>query len=33
VVDRGIAHVGDFVELAKLLHHDLADRSRGDFTC
>ncbi len=30
-IDRGEAHIGDVVELAQMLHHDLADRLRGDF--
>ena len=30
-VDRGEAHVGDFVELVQLLHHDLADLPRRHF--
>src|SRR5436190_3112958 len=30
-VDRCEADIGDVVELAQMLHHDLADRLRGDF--
>ena len=30
-VDRGEADIGDVVELAQMLHHDLADRLRGNF--
>src|ERR1700757_4717464 len=30
-IDRGEADIGDVVELAQMLHHDLADRLRGDF--
>src|SRR6185369_9898167 len=29
-IDRGEAHIGDVVELAQMLHHDLADRLRGN---
>src|SRR6185312_1564 len=30
-IDRGEADIGDVVELAQMLHHDLADRFRRDF--
>src|SRR5690606_20050454 len=30
-VDRGEAHVGDVVELAQLVHHELAHAARGQF--
>src|SRR5690242_21647781 len=29
-IDRGEADIGDVVELAQMLHHDLADRLRGN---
>src|SRR5207344_1586786 len=29
-VDRGEAHIGDVVELAQMLHHDLANRLGGN---
>src|ERR1700712_1019861 len=29
-IDRGETHIGDVVELAQMLHHDLADRLRGN---
>src|SRR5882757_1482975 len=29
-IHRGEAHIGDVVELAQMLHHDLADRLRGN---